>query len=288
MRLELATAALLTCGVALAQSPQPVAPPQPPPRLLMSDPGAAQGTSLTQRSRIRAFSASPDGMVQSLYLSNGSVVELPAGFGPNFNQQIRKGRSIRVEGQRTSINGQTILTAQHVRIGREEFAAQPGSRPGDRAGAPPPPPPAGRGAPRPPQGGPNDGPEVARGNPRPGPLGAGRPGPRPLGPGPAAAGPGAGPGASREDRPGTPGAVPPPPPPPSPGEHARRDAPPPPPANSAVPPPPPAGGAAPPPPPNGPAQQPPPSVEGAPRTPLPAPQDNSAPMPAPPAVSPAL
>ena len=129
--------------VAFAQSLAP-APPKPPG----VPPGAAAAPSLTpqqfavvtQSSRIRAFSAGPGGEVRSLYLQNGSVVDLSLGLGRQIGRVVRKGEKITVTGTKSEINGQFLVEATRVRLNDQIFSANapaPGSL-AEAAGPPPP------------------------------------------------------------------------------------------------------------------------------------------------------
>ena len=186
MRPVISTAVCLFCTASFAQAPPTpgsMVPPAPAPPVL-------QGSAVTQSSRIRAFNAGPDGQVHSLYLANGSVVDLTPSFGPGLNSQIHKGARVRIVGLRSNINGQTILTPQQLTLDQQTFSAQPPTgRPGPTAmadlpepqpGVPPPPPPNGPAPGR--RRGPS-GPALAAGSPPPpppcGPGMAGRPAPPP-------------------------------------------------------------------------------------------------------------
>ena len=205
---------LALSATALAQAPSPgepsYAPGLPPPQNVMA-------SAVTQSSRIRAFNPGPDGQVRSLYLSNGSVVDLPPDLGRTLGTAVRKGKRISVSGFRSNVNGQTILAANRLILNGQTFLSQPGATP--LAGAnrlPPPPPPAGR------DGGPDrrGGVDMARLGPQvPGADGRD---PRP-GSGQAPPPPPCGPRAGR------PQGTPPPPPPPANG--GQRSAPIPPPAD---------------------------------------------------------
>ena len=158
--LGLVTALGLAFGsVALAQS-RTSAPPTPP----ADGPPAAPATLaasqplpvVTQSSRVRAFNAGPGGEVRSLYLQNGSVVDVTPALGSQLGAALRKGERITVTGTKSEINGQSILQAGSIRLNDQTFrahapeAAPPG--PGALAqsavppppGAPPAPPPLAR------------------------------------------------------------------------------------------------------------------------------------------------
>jgi len=205
-------------SVAFAQSPVPT-PPAPP----VVPPDAAAATALTsqqlptvtQSSRVRAFSAYPGGEVRSLYLQNGSVVDLEPGLSGQLGPAVRKGQKITVTGTKSEINGQSLVEAATVRLNDQTFAAN-ASAPGPLAGGVTPPPP---GAPQPP---PAPAPRRRNRAAAPAPCGANLDAPAPP----------TGPGG---------------PPPPPPGFEA---VPPPPPPSGAASPPPPDGMAPPPPPEN--------------------------------------
>lgn len=216
MRVFALTTVCLLCSAGFAQAPPPSGPPQPQAAGLNQPFRGQLGVATTQRSRVRGFNAGPDGQVRSIYLTNGSVVDL-SGFGPGVGAQIRKGEHVRVVGTRTSVNGQKVLLAQQLTVGQQSFTAQPGvavqaglsPAPAGGPGMPPPLPSGRDGARRGPHG-----PAVADMMPPPPPP-AGGPGAPP--PPPRAGGPGApppppppagGPGAPPAGRPG----VPPPPP----------------------------------------------------------------------------
>ena len=134
--------------VALAQSPPP-APPTPPADGPLAVPAApAASTQLpvvTQSSRIRAFNAGPGGEVRSLYLQNGSVVDVTPALGGQLGAAVRKGERITVTGTKSEINGQSLLEAVSIRLNDQTFSANAPSAapagPGALAeGAVPPPP----------------------------------------------------------------------------------------------------------------------------------------------------
>ncbi len=214
--LKITALGLALSSVAFAQSPTPPAPLAVPP-----DAGAATAPTLqqlpvvTQSSRVRAFNAGPSGEVRSLYLQNGSVVDLAPGLGGQIGTAVRKGQKITVTGTKSEINGQSLVEAATVRLNDQTFTAN-ASAPGPLAEGVAPPPP---GAPQAP--------------PAPSPRRRNRAGaPAPCGVTAAAPPPPAGPDG---------------PPPPPPGFEA---GPPPPPPSGAAPPPPPDGMAPPPPPQN--------------------------------------
>ena len=166
-----------------------LAPPQPMDgRGQAPGPAGPQMPVVTQTSRIHTFNAGPDGQVRSLYLQNGSVVNVSPDLGRQLSTQAHKGARITVTGSRSIVNGQPILMANQVTMNSQTYIAQlrggpdgsfnsgpdAGPRVGPDAGRvtipPPPPAPDAR----------VNGPEGPRG-PRPG-LGAGAPPPPPGGP----------------------------------------------------------------------------------------------------------
>jgi hypothetical protein len=213
--LKITAFGLLLSSMAFAQSPTP-APPTPP----VIPPGAVPASSpqkvstVTESSRVRAFNAGPGGEVRSLYLQNGSVVDLAPGIGVQLGAVVHKGRKITVTGTKSEINGQSLVEAASVRLNDQTFSAN-GSAPGPLADGVTPPPP---GAPQPP------------------PPPASRRRNRAAAPAPCNASADAAPSSAGQDGP--------PPPPPA------FEAGPPPPPSGAAPPPPPNGMAPPPPPQN--------------------------------------
>ena len=153
------------------------APPQPMGgRGEVPGPAGPQMPVVTQTSRIRAFNAGPDGQVRSLYLQNGSVVNVSPDLGRQLSTQAHKGARITVTGSRSTVNGQRILMANQVTMNSQTYTAQLRGGPdgslngggpdaGPRVG-----PDAGRGMIPPPSPAPDarvNGPEGPRG-PRPG------------------------------------------------------------------------------------------------------------------------
>lgn len=206
--LPLMAVGLILSTPAFAQNAPDGALPQPPqpPR------GPSQATGphsqlTTQSSRIRAFNAGPDGQVRSLYLQNGSVVNVSPDLGRQLSTQTHKGTRITVTGSRSMVNGQRILAANQISINSQTYTAQ--LQGGPEANF---------------QGGPDRGPRVGRIG-EPGMMPPPHPGPDARVDGPK------GPRGPRpERRPGTP----PPPPPGGPDAHIVGGRP--------VPPPPPNGG----------------------------------------------
>ena len=130
---------LALSGTALAQVP----PSAGATNQTMPPPPPSVAYAVTQSSRIRAFNPGADGQVKSLYLSNGSVVDLPPDMGP-LGTQIKNGERVSVSGLRSNVSGQTILAANSVTVNGQTFVSRPGLVP--IAGAnmlPPPPPPPG-------------------------------------------------------------------------------------------------------------------------------------------------
>jgi hypothetical protein len=146
--LQITALGLALSFVAVAQTPSP-APPTPPtdgpPSLSVGPAAASQLPIVTQSSRVRAFNAGPSGEVRSLYLQNGSVVNVAPVLGRQLGPAIRKGEKITVTGTKSEINGQSLLEAASVRLNDETFSANAPSAipsgPGALAeGAVPPPP----------------------------------------------------------------------------------------------------------------------------------------------------
>jgi hypothetical protein len=138
--LKITTLGLVLSSVAFAQSPT-TAPP--PPAIPPTDAPAStpkQLSMVTESSRVRAFNAAPNGEVRSLYLQNGSVVDLAPGIGGQLGTAIRKGEKITVTGTKSEINGQSLVEAASVRLNDQTFSSN-GSAPGPLADdvAPPPP-----------------------------------------------------------------------------------------------------------------------------------------------------
>jgi hypothetical protein len=139
--LRITALGLAISSVAFAQSPTP-APPTPPAHppdaALASTP--QQLSMVTESSRIRAFNAGPAGEVRSLYLQNGSVVDLASGIGGQLGPAVRKGEKITVTGTKSEINGQSLVEAASVRLNDQTFSANaPAPGPLAEAAAPPPP-----------------------------------------------------------------------------------------------------------------------------------------------------
>jgi hypothetical protein len=113
-------------SVALAQSP-PAAPPGPsadgPPSVPAAPAASPQVPVVTQSSRVRAFNPGPGGEVRSLYLQNGSVVDVTPALGGQLGAAVRKGERITVTGTKSEINGQSLLEAASIRLNDQTFSA---------------------------------------------------------------------------------------------------------------------------------------------------------------------
>ena len=138
--LKLTALGLALSSVAFAQSPTP-APPTPPAIPPAAAPASTpqQMSMVTESSRVRAFNAGPGGEVRSLYLQNGSVVDLTPGIGGQLGAAVRKGEKITVTGIKSEINGQSLVEAASVRLHDQTFSAN-AAAPGPLAevAAPPP------------------------------------------------------------------------------------------------------------------------------------------------------
>jgi hypothetical protein len=113
-------------SVSLAQSPPPVPPSPPadrPPSLPAVPVAASQLPIVTQSSRVRAFNAGPSGEVRSLYLQNGSVVDVTPALGGQLGPAVRKGEKITVTGAKSEVNGQPLLEASSIRLNDQTFSA---------------------------------------------------------------------------------------------------------------------------------------------------------------------
>jgi hypothetical protein len=124
--LKITALGLALSSAAFAQNSVP-APPTPP----VVPPGAAAAPTptpqqlpiVTQSSRVRAFNAAPGGEVRSLYLQNGSVVDLAPGLGGQLGRAVRKGEKITVTGTKSEINGQSLVEAASIRLNDQTFSA---------------------------------------------------------------------------------------------------------------------------------------------------------------------
>jgi hypothetical protein len=146
--LRITALGLALTSVAFAQTPPPTPPTPPadgPPSLPVAPAAASQLPIVTQSSRVRAFNAGPSGEVRSLYLQNGSVVDVTPALGGQLGPAVRKGEKITVIGTKSEINGQSLVEAASVRLNDQTFSANAPSAippaPGPLAeGAAPPPP----------------------------------------------------------------------------------------------------------------------------------------------------
>ena len=79
--LKITALGLALGSVAFAQSPT-LAPPTPPV-IPAAAPASSpqQASTVTESSRLRGFNAGPGGETRSLYLQNGSVIDLAQGIG---------------------------------------------------------------------------------------------------------------------------------------------------------------------------------------------------------------
>jgi hypothetical protein len=138
---------LAVSSVAFAQSP-PQASPLPSAEVPVSTSAApSQLPLVTQSSRVRAFNAGPGGEIRSLYLQNGSVVDVTPALGGQLGPALRKGEKITVTGTKSQINGQSLVEAASFRLNGQTFSANApaATPPGPGAlaeGAAPPPPPS--------------------------------------------------------------------------------------------------------------------------------------------------
>jgi hypothetical protein len=119
--LRLTAIGLALSSVAFAQSPPPA--PPPPAGATVSTPVAPQLAVITQSSRVRAFNPGPGGEVRSLYLQNGSVIDVTPGLGGQLGPAVRKGAKITVTGTQSEINGQAVVEAASIRLNDQTFAA---------------------------------------------------------------------------------------------------------------------------------------------------------------------
>jgi hypothetical protein len=122
--LKITALGLSLSSVAFAQSPAPTPPtPVALPPDAAAIPAPTQLSMVTESSRVRAFNAGPGGEVRSLYLQNGSVVDLAAGLGGQIGPAVRKGEKITVTGTKSEINGQSLVEAASVRLNDQTFSA---------------------------------------------------------------------------------------------------------------------------------------------------------------------
>jgi len=117
---------LALSSMALAQSPPPTPPTPPvegPPSLPVEPAANSQFPIVTQSSRVRAFNAGPGGQVRSLYLQNGSVVDVTPALGGQLSPAVRKGEKITVTGTKSEFNGQALVEASSIRLNDQRFEA---------------------------------------------------------------------------------------------------------------------------------------------------------------------
>jgi hypothetical protein len=132
--LQVTAIGLALSSAAFAQIPPPAPPPQPA-GATVSMPVAPQPAFITQSSRVRAFNPGPGGEVRSLYLQNGSVIDVTPGLGGQLGPAVRKGAKITVTGTQSEINGQSVVEAASVRLNDQTFAA---NSPSAASATPPP------------------------------------------------------------------------------------------------------------------------------------------------------
>jgi hypothetical protein len=146
--LRMTALGLAVSSVAFAQSPTTAPPPRAPdaPAPVPPAPGvSSQLPVVTQSSRIRAFNPGPGREVRSLYLENGSVVDLTPGLGGQLGPVVRKGEKITVTGTKLEIHGQSVVEAASVLLSDQMFsvnapsAIAPGAGALAEGGAAPPP-----------------------------------------------------------------------------------------------------------------------------------------------------
>jgi hypothetical protein len=123
--LKITALGLAFSSVAFAQSPAPAPPTSPvvPPSAPAAPSPASQLPVVTQSSRVRAFNAGPSGEVRSLYLQNGSVIDLAPALGGQLGPAVRKGEKISVTGTKSEINGQSLVEAASIRLNDQTFSA---------------------------------------------------------------------------------------------------------------------------------------------------------------------
>jgi len=124
--LRIAALGLALSSVAFAQTPPPTPPTPPadgPSSLPVAPAAASQLPIVTQSSRVRAFNAGPSGEVRSLYLQNGSVVDVTPALGGQLGPAVRKDQKVTVTGTKSEINGQSLLEAASIRLNGQTFSA---------------------------------------------------------------------------------------------------------------------------------------------------------------------
>jgi hypothetical protein len=128
--LRIAVFGLALSSVAYAQGPPPTPPPTstgtPASAPAISGP-SLQLPLVTQSSRVRAFNAGPGGEIRSLYLQNGSVVDVTPALGGQLGAAVRKGEKISVTGTKSEINGQSLVEAASVRLNDQTFSTNASS-----------------------------------------------------------------------------------------------------------------------------------------------------------------
>jgi len=124
--LRITALGLALASVAFAQTPPPTPPTPPadaPLNLPVAPAAASQLPIVTQSSRVRAFNPGPSGEVRSLYLQNGSVVDVAPALGGQLGAAVRRGEKITVTGTKSDINGQSLLEAASIRLNDQTFSA---------------------------------------------------------------------------------------------------------------------------------------------------------------------
>lgn len=190
MKLSIAFSTLvltdLLCAGCFAQQPPP-----PPADAAPAAASAPAGAALVSHSgRVRSFDADAGGIVHSVFLRDGEVVNVPLGLAMQLGPALHKGSRIQVTGSEFTSAGQRVIAARAITVaGRTAVETdgnraalmppdggplsplgQPGMQGGPVSGPPaPPPPPGARGAVPPPSS-------------PPGPCGAPAPPPAPPAP----------------------------------------------------------------------------------------------------------
>jgi len=107
---------------AQSSAPTPPTPPAVPSSGRSAFLPTLQLPVITESSRIRAFNAGPGGEVRSLYLQNGSVVNLAPALSGQVGPAIRKGEKITVTGTKWLSNGQALVEAASVELSGQTFS----------------------------------------------------------------------------------------------------------------------------------------------------------------------
>ena len=142
--IKLVTLGLALGSAALAQNPAAVPPAPPAGAQLAAVPSPASALPIvTMSSRVRAFNAGPGGEVRSLYLQDGSVVNLTPALGGQLGASVRKGEKISLTGAKSQVYGQSIVEAASIEVNDHTFSAN-SADPGPAALAQAPVPPAAR------------------------------------------------------------------------------------------------------------------------------------------------